>query len=86
LTCGFPDDPCWTAGREAMLIRMVDALHDSCDVYYELWRSAQEQLDERQQLDVPLLCGSYHAICFAARIARVDLEHGAPRFADVTAA
>ena len=29
LTCGSPDDPYWTAGREAMLIRMVDALHDS---------------------------------------------------------
>jgi hypothetical protein len=30
--------------------------------------------------------GRYHAICFAARTARVDLEPGAPRFADVTAA
>jgi len=86
LTCGSPDDPSWTAGREATLIRMVDALHDSCDVDDELWRSAQELLDERQLLDVLLLCGWYHTICFAARTARVDLEPGAPRFADITAA
>lgn len=33
-----------------------------------------------------LLCGWYHTICFAARTARVDLEPGAPRFADITAA
>ncbi|WP_344515957.1 hypothetical protein [Dactylosporangium maewongense] len=70
----------------AMLIRMVDALHDSCDVDDELWRSAQELFDERQLLDVPLLCGWYHAICFAARTVRVELELGAPRFVDVTAA
>ncbi|MEU8424766.1 carboxymuconolactone decarboxylase family protein [Micromonospora sp. NPDC048835] len=86
LTCGSPDDPSWTAGREATLIRMVDALHDSSDVDDELWRCAQELLDERQLLDVLLLCGWYHAICFAARTARVDLERGAPRFADITAA
>ncbi|MFG3577755.1 carboxymuconolactone decarboxylase family protein [Micromonospora chersina] len=66
LTYGSPDDPCWTAGREAMLIRMADALHDSCDVDDELWQSAQALLDERQLLDVLLLCGWYHAICFAA--------------------
>src|SRR3954447_11467447 len=86
LTRGSPDDPCWTAGREAMLIRMVDALHDSSDVDDDLWQSTQELFDERQLLDVPLLCGWYHAICFAARTARVELEPGAPRFVDVTAA
>ncbi|WP_027343115.1 carboxymuconolactone decarboxylase family protein [Hamadaea tsunoensis] len=86
LTCGSPDDPCWTTGQEATLIRMVDALHDSCDVDDKLWQSAQELFDERQLLDIPLLCGWYHAICFAARTARVELEPGAPRFVDVTAA
>jgi hypothetical protein len=86
LTCGSPEDPGWTADREAMLIRMVDALHDSSDVGDDLWRSARELFDERQLLDVALLCGWYHAICFAARAARVDLEPGAPRFADAMAA
>lgn len=62
LTRGSPDDPCWTADREAILIRMADALHDASDINDELWRSAQELLDERQLLDVLLLCGWYHAI------------------------
>jgi len=47
-----------------------------------LWRSAREVLDEPQLLDAFLLCGWYHAISFAARAARIDLEPGAPRFAD----
>ena len=85
LTHGSPDDPCWTAGREAMLTRMADALHDTSDVDDELWRSARELLDERELLNVLLLCGWYHAISFAARTARVDLEPGAPRFADIAA-
>jgi hypothetical protein len=81
LTHGSPDDPCWTTDREAVLIRIADALHDASDVDDDLWRSARELLDERQLLDVSLLCGWYHAICFAARTARVDLEPGAPRHA-----
>ncbi|MGC4755571.1 carboxymuconolactone decarboxylase family protein [Micromonospora trifolii] len=86
LTRGSPDDPCWTAGRQAMLIRMVDALHDSSNVGDDLWWSAREACDERQLLDVVRLCGWWHAICFAARADRADLEPGAFRFADVAAA
>jgi len=84
LTHGSPDDPGWPAGREPMLIRVADALHDSSDVDDKLWRSAREMLDERQLLDVLLLCGWYHAISFVARAARVELEPGAPQFADAT--
>src|SRR6476661_4789176 len=32
LTGGSAEDSCWTVGREAMLIRLADALHDSSDV------------------------------------------------------
>jgi len=85
LTHGSPDDACWTTGREPVLIRVVDALHDSSDIDDELWRSARDALDEREFLDALLLCGWYHAISFAARAARVELEPGAPRFADAAA-
>ncbi|WP_433126324.1 carboxymuconolactone decarboxylase family protein [Micromonospora sp. CA-240977] len=84
VTHGTPDDPCWTTGRERTLIQVVDALHDSSDIDDSLWQSAREALDEPQLLDLLLLCGWYHAISFAARAARVDLEPGAPRFADAT--
>jgi len=82
LTRGSAGDACWTAPRDQALIRVADALHDAGDVDDQLWRSAREVLDEPQLLDAFLLCGWYHAISFAARAARVDLEPGAPRFAD----
>lgn len=85
LTRGSSDDPCWTAGQERALIRVADALHDSSDLDDELWRAARDVLEEPQLLDLFLLCGWYHAISFAARAARVDLEPGAPRFAEFTA-
>ncbi|GID97384.1 carboxymuconolactone decarboxylase family protein [Amorphoplanes digitatis] len=82
LTDGSPEDPCWTVGRERVLIRVADALHDTSDVGDELWRAARDVLDEPQLLDLLLLCGWYHAISFAARAARVAPEPGAPRFAE----
>jgi alkylhydroperoxidase family enzyme len=83
LTQGVPDDPCWTLRRERVLIRVVDALHDTSDIDDELWAAARGALDDRQLLDLYLLCGWYHAISFAARAARVEPEPGAPRFADI---
>ena len=85
LTHGSPDDPCWVTRRERVLIRVVDTLHDSSDVSDDLWRTARGVLDEPQLLDLPLLCGWYHAISFSARAARVEPEPGAPRFADIAA-
>jgi alkylhydroperoxidase family enzyme len=83
LTRGSPDDTCWTTDRERVLIRVVDALHDSSDIEDELWRSAEDVLEEPQLLDLLLLCGWYHAISFVARAARVEPEPGAPRFASI---
>lgn len=84
LAHGGPNDACWTSGGESLLIRVADALHDTSDVDVDddLRRSARDALDEPQLLDLTLLCGWYHAINFAARAARVDLEPGAPRFTD----
>ncbi|HEX7136089.1 MAG TPA: hypothetical protein VF228_26145 [Iamia sp.] len=83
LTHGGADDACWTAPEERLLIRAVDELHDDSDIGDELWSELAMVLDEPQLLDLLLLCGWYHAISFTARAARVDLEPGAPRFADV---
>jgi alkylhydroperoxidase family enzyme len=85
LTQGVPDDPCWTVERERVLIRVVDALHDTSDIDDDLWSAARAAFEDRQLLDLYLLCGWYHAISFAARGARVEPEPGAPRFADMAA-
>jgi len=80
LTHGGPADTCWTEGRERLLIRLVDELHDSSDVSEALWQELRGEYDEAQLLDLLLLCGWYHAISFTARAARVPLEDGAPTF------
>ncbi len=83
LTHGHPTDPCWTDERDCVLIAAVDALHDHSDIGDELWERLQPFLSDLQFLDLLMLTGWYHAISFAANAARVALEDGAPRFADV---
>ncbi|MEV0761679.1 carboxymuconolactone decarboxylase family protein [Nocardia sp. NPDC050435] len=80
LTHGTPEDPCWTSESERLLLRAVDALHDDGDLGDELWEQLAGAFDDRQLL----LCGWYHAISFAARVTRLPLEPGAPRFHDVS--
>jgi hypothetical protein len=83
LTHGSAEDACWTEARDRLLVRVADALHDTSDLDDALWAELAAELSDAEILDVLLLCGWYHAISFAARAARVDLEPGAPRFADV---
>jgi alkylhydroperoxidase family enzyme len=85
LTHGSADDPCWSA-RDRLLVRAADALHDTADLDGELWLDLASELSDVEILDLLLLCGWYHAISYVARAARVDLEPGAPRFADVVRA
>jgi alkylhydroperoxidase family enzyme len=83
LTHGTPDDECWTDPAEAELLRAVDELHDTSRLSDRCWGALSAHLEPEQILDLLLLAGWYHAISYAANGARVDLEPGAPRFADV---
>jgi alkylhydroperoxidase family enzyme len=83
LTHGGADDPCWTAERDRLLIRTVDALCDHRDIDDTLWAALRAEFDDREILDLTMLCGWYHAISFTARAARVPLEAGSPTFAGV---
>jgi alkylhydroperoxidase family enzyme len=83
LVHGGSDDACWSANRDRLLIRAVDALHEASDIGAELWDELAEVFDEGQLLDLTMLCGWYHAISFTARAARVPLETWAPTFDSV---
>jgi Carboxymuconolactone decarboxylase family len=83
LTHGDPDDPCWDDARDRALIRAADSLHDASVIPDALWSSLEEHCTVDQLLDLLMLCGWYHAISYAANGARVALEPGIPRFADV---
>jgi alkylhydroperoxidase family enzyme len=82
---GF-EDLCWNDERDRLLIRAVDALCDRADIDDDLWGRLGACLDDRQLLDLTMLCGWYHAISFTARAARVPLEASAPTFADARTA
>ena len=86
LTHGGPNDPCWTDGRERLLIAAVDALHDDADIADELWSALASTFSDAQLLDLLLLTGWYHAISYVARAGRIPSEPGAPTFAGVLAA
>jgi alkylhydroperoxidase family enzyme len=85
LTHGAASDPCWEDDRDRLLIEAADALHDGCDIGDDLWSRLAGVLSDEQLLDLLMLCGWYHAISFTANGARVALEEGVPRFADVLA-
>ena len=83
LTHGNPSDDCWTDPAERALLELVDALHATADIDDDGWAAVSEHFDDSQLLDACLLAGWYHAISFVANAARVPLEDGVPRFADV---
>jgi alkylhydroperoxidase family enzyme len=74
-----PDAPVWTA-RDALLIRLVDELHDGAVVSDELWEALAAHWTTPQLLEMLVIVGWYHAIAFVANGARVPLEEWAPRF------
>jgi alkylhydroperoxidase family enzyme len=86
LTHGSADDPCWSVARDRLLIRAADMLHESADIDDALWEELAGELGDAEILDLVFLCGWYHAISYAASVARVELEPGAPSFADVSRA
>ncbi|MEM7285814.1 MAG: carboxymuconolactone decarboxylase family protein [Actinomycetota bacterium] len=82
LTHGAAGDRCWSE-RDRLLIELADALHDVADIDDELWRRLVHEFTDAQLLDACMICGWYHAISYVATGARVELEPGAPLFADV---
>jgi alkylhydroperoxidase family enzyme len=76
---GGADDPAWTAA-DALLVRLVDELHDSGHVSSPLWAALAERWSSQQLLDLLVLAGWYHVISYVANGAGVALEEWAMRF------
>ena len=82
-----PDDDAvpWTA-REAVLVALVDELHDSSTVSDHTWIALTEHYDEAQLVELVALAGQYHAVSFMANALGVDREDAAQRFPEAKAA
>ncbi len=72
-------DPAWTT-REALLICLVDALHDTADIDDLLWAKLRAEYRDDQLIELVVLTGFYHMVSFITNGLRLPLESGAARF------
>ena len=68
--------------HEAVLLDVVDELHDTSTISDAVWRELAQHYAPAQVIEIVALVGDYHAISFITNAARVDLEAFAPRFGD----
>lgn len=76
---GAADDPAWNE-RDALLVRLVDELHDTSKVSDKLWSGLADVYEPPQLLELLVLVGWYHVIAFVCNGAKVELEDWAMRF------
>jgi 4-carboxymuconolactone decarboxylase len=76
---GAADDPAWSS-RQALLVRLVDELHDTARVSDELWAELAREWDPAQLVELVATVGFYHFVSFTANAFRVDQEEYAERF------
>ena len=76
---GAPDDPAWS-GRQSLLVRMADELHDNATISDGLWRELAHHWSESQLVVLIATAGFYHLVSFIANAAAVELEEAAARF------
>jgi len=76
---GDADDPAF-GPRDALLVRLADALHDEARVPDALWAALAEGWSEPEILELLMVCGFYHFVSFAVNATRVAPEPWAARF------
>jgi 4-carboxymuconolactone decarboxylase len=68
------------SSRAQLLIRLADELHETAAVSDQLWAELEGVWSGEQLLDLLVLAGWYHAICFVANAAQLAPEPWAARF------
>jgi alkylhydroperoxidase family enzyme len=74
-----PDDPVFDS-RQALLVRISDALHETSTLDDDLWAEAATVFDEPQRLELLLVAGFYHFVSYVVNATRVEREPWAARF------
>jgi alkylhydroperoxidase family enzyme len=78
-TEGSADDGVWSR-REALIIRLADALHETATVGDGLWSELKEEFSDEQLLELIALAGFYHMVSFLTNALRLPPESHAARF------
>ncbi len=76
---GAPDDPSFT-DDDALLVRLVDELHETARVSDTLWAALAARWTPAQLLDLLVLAGWYRVIAYLANGAEVSAEPWAAPF------
>jgi alkylhydroperoxidase family enzyme len=76
---GTADDPAWSE-REALIVRLVDELHDTVTVSDGLWSELAAQWPPDQLLELVVAAGWYRLLSGVINAAGVPLEPWAERF------
>jgi alkylhydroperoxidase family enzyme len=79
-----PPDEAW-AGREALLVRVVDELCAGGGLSESTRVEFATAFSVAEQLEILALAGNYHTVSFVARVAGLPPEPFAARFADYAA-
>jgi alkylhydroperoxidase/carboxymuconolactone decarboxylase family protein YurZ len=68
------------SGRDALVVRLCDALQDRCDVAEEFWTELRANFAEMALLELLLLIGKYRQVCILTNALALEPEKDAPRF------
>jgi hypothetical protein len=79
LQSGTPEDPCWNPS-EALVIRVVDELHEDSTLSDGTWEKLRAAYDSRALVELTLTVGNYHMLAFFLNACRIPLEDGSARF------
>ena len=79
-TCAaFPPDDVFST-RDALILRLCDALHASADVDDALFAELSRELESAQIVELLVLAGFYHSVSFVTNALRIEHEPSAARF------
>jgi alkylhydroperoxidase family enzyme len=67
--------------RDASILRLCDALHDTSDVDDALFAELAREFESAQIVELLVLAGFYHTVSFVTNALRIDPEPSAARFA-----
>ena len=68
------------SGRDALVVRLCDALQDRCDIAEEFWAELRASFAEMALLELLLLIGKYRQVCILTNALALAPETDAPRF------
>lgn len=76
---GGADDGCWQKD-DALLIRLCDSLHRSCDVDDGLWKELRAVFTPEALIEAMMLAGNYRTVAYLTNSLRLPMEAMARAF------